>query len=449
MVLLISIVGHYAYRIATLTTKNLRYTPMEVSAKNGALNMSGYQFGHVEGYARKGGVKTDAKTKTKSTVMSGWDIVDEAERKEGATPHIEKPQPPILLFGVMPSVAMKEAAEWAEQAKDASGRKLRVDGLCLSAGVISFPAEKEGWPEYRDLTLERLKKKHGDRLRSAVEHTDEAYPHFHYYVVPKVGQRFDSIHEGYRAANEAKAKGLKKGEQNAAFKGAMREWQDDLHATCGVQFGLSRTGPRRQRLTREQWKEQQKANVLLGKNASNAKAMLDPRRIKEIVASVKPTHKAGLMGKGEDLYTLTEVEKILNAAVTYTRNVQYNAKIDFISATAKADAEINAEAASELASLKNQVVELKQTITEKETAFQELQASFDKRGTAISNAVHKVKQLEGQLDNALTLSVEWKTKYQQEHVKANGLERDLSDKVGELRELKREHGLDANFPKNW
>ena len=420
---------------------------MKVSAKNGALNMSGYQFGHVEGYARKGGVKTDSKTKTKSTVMSGWDIVDEAERKEGATPHIEKPQPPILLFGVMPSVAMKEAAEWAEQAKDASGRKLRVDGLCISAGVISFPAEKEGWSEYRDLAVEWLKKKYGDRLKSVVEHTDEAYPHFHFYVVPKVGQRFDSIHDGYRAANEAKAKGLKKGEQNTAYKGAMSAWQDDLHATCGVQFGLARTGPRRQRLTRAEWQEQQKAYRLLGKTAGNAKVKLDPKEMKAILESVKPTHKAGFMGKGEDLYTLDEVKEIVNAAALYTRREQYNAKMDFVAAAAKADAEINAEALQELGSLKNQVVELKQTIIEKEASINDLQASFDKRGTAISNAVHQVKQLEGQLDNALTLSVEWKSKYQQEHVKANGLARDLSDKEDELRELKREYGLDTGLPK--
>ena len=76
--------------------------------------MSGYQFGHVEGYARQGGFNA----KTKSSVMSGWDIIDEAERKEGATPHIETPQPPILHFGVKPSLAMKEAAEWADQTKD-------------------------------------------------------------------------------------------------------------------------------------------------------------------------------------------------------------------------------------------------------------------------------------------------------------------------------------------
>ena len=74
--------------------------------------------------------------------------------------------------------------------------------------------------------------------------------------------------------------------------------------------------------------------------------------MKAILESVKPTHKAGFMGKGEDLYTLDEVKEIVNAAALYTRREQYNAKMDFVAAAAKADAEINAEALRELGSLK-------------------------------------------------------------------------------------------------
>ena len=410
--------------------------------------MSGYQFGHVEGYARKGGVKTDSKTKTKTRVLSMWEISEEAERKDGATPHIEKPLPPILLFGVKPSAAMKEAADWAEQAKDASGRKLRVDGLCIAAGVVSFPEGRENdWPEYRDQAIEWLKMKYGEQLKSVVEHIDEKHPHIHFYVVPKIGERFDSVHDGYKAANQAKEKGTKKGEQNTAYKAAMRSWQDELYMAVGMRFGLARTGPRRQRLTREQWLIQQKASELLGKNASDEKVRLDPKQMKSILDSVKPTHSTGLIGKGEPLYTLAEVKEIVNKAATYTRNTQYNAKINFISAAAKAEAEINAEAASELDSLSGQVVRLKETIIEKDAVINGLQADFDKRGSAISNAAHRVKKLEEQVDNALASGVEWKAKYQQEHVKANGLVRDLSAKDDELRELKRERGLDTDLLK--
>ena len=235
------------------TTVNPQYTQIKVRANVGLKIMSGYQFGHVEGYARKGGMNS----KTNTRVMSMWEISEEAERKDGATPHIEKPQPPILQFGVMPSLAMKEAAKWADQTKDPLGRKFRLDGLCITAGVISFPSGKDGWPEYRDDAIEWLKEKYGDQLKSVVEHTDEAYPHIHFYAVPQIGDRFDSVHDGYRAANEAKTKELKKGAQNAAYKKAMKTWQDELHAACGAKYGLARTGPRRQRLTREQWKSRQ------------------------------------------------------------------------------------------------------------------------------------------------------------------------------------------------
>ena len=375
------------------------------------------------------------------------EIAAEAERHPDAIPHIEKPLPPILLFGVMPSEVVKEAEEWAQTAKDAIGRKLRIDGMCMDAGVVSFPADRiDEWPAYRDEAIEWLKKKYGDNLKSIVEHTDEPYPHIHFYVVPKKGEKFDSIHEGYAAMN-AVPKESPRIDRKTAFGVAMTAWQDEVYLAFGLKYGLARTGPRRQRLTRAEWQEQQKAYRLLGKTAGNAKVKLDPKEMKAILESVKPTHKAGFMGKGEDLYTLDEVKEIVNAAALYTRREQYNAKMDFVAAAAKADAEINAEALRELGSLKNQVVELKQTIIKKEASINDLQASFDKRGTAISNAAHQVKQLEAQLDNALTLSVEWRTKYQQEHVKANGLARDLSDKEDELRELKREHGLDTGLPK--
>lgn len=409
----------------------------------GQKTMSGYQFAHVDGYGRKGGKNGT----TKERVLSMSEIAAEAERHPDAIPHIENPQPPILRFGVLPSEVVKEAEEWAKTATDAIGRKLRIDGMCMDAGVVSFPADRiDEWPAYRDEAIEWLKTKYGDHLKSVVEHTDEPYPHIHFYVVPKKGEKFESIHEGYAAMN-AVPKEAPRIDRKNAFGKAMTAWQDEVYLAFGLKYGLARTGPRRQRLTRAEWQEQQKAYRLLGKTAGNAKVKLDPKEMKAILESVKPTHKAGFMGKGEDLYTLDEVKEIVNAAALYTRREQYNAKMDFVAAAAKADAEINAEALQELGSLKNQVVELKQTIIEKEASINDLQASFDKRGTAISNAVHQVKQLEGQLDNALTLSVEWKSKYQQEHVKANGLARDLSDKEDELRELKREYGLGAGIPK--
>ena len=92
---------------------------------------------------------------------------------------------------------------------------------------------------------------------------------------------------------------------------------------------------------------------------------LDPKEMKAILESVKPTHKAGFMGKGEDLYTLDEVKEIVNAAALYTRREQYNAKMDFVAAAAKADAEINAEGLAGAGFFEKQVTVLSNTITKK------------------------------------------------------------------------------------
>ena len=426
--------------------ENLTLYSNESRCKNGALTMSGYQFGHIEGYARQGGVKTDSITKTKSRVSSMWDIAEEAERSAGATPHIENPQPPILHFGVMPSVVMKEAAEWAEQAKDAVGRKLRVDGLCLAAGVISFPNErKEDWPEYRDAAINYLKKRYGDRLKSVIEHTDEEHPHIHFYLVPKVGERFDSVHDGYRAANEAKAAGAKKGEQNTAYRTAMKEWQDSLYQSFGLPFGLARLGPKRRRLTRKEWRIEQAATELLAKNIKPEAVSLSQQEFVSILNQQKPEHFAGVLGRGEPLYTAEQLRQAALDVAKTIRDRQLNTNINTFEIASKTVESAQANRTEELAGLQTEIAELKQKITEYETALNKLQASFDTRGTAISNAAHKVKQLEGQLDNVLTLSVEWKTKYQQEHLRANGFARDLSATEDELRKLKRERGIGSDL----
>ncbi len=494
--------------------------------------MSGYQFGHVEGYARQGGFNA----KTKSSVMSGWDIIDEAERKEGATPHIETPQPPILHFGVKPSLAMKEAAEWADQTKDPTGRKYRVDGLCLAAGVISFPADAEGWPEYRDEAIEWLKTKYGDNLKSVVEHTDEAYPHLHFYVVPKLGDRFDSVHDGYRAANEAKAQKLKKGAQNGAYKSAMKAWQDELHAACGVKFGLSRIGPRKQRLTRAQWKErkavgsqvaallqkatEQKAeaelqaaavlqsaerqaaallqdsqnqstdvlqSALEQKVQSELKA-LEVRKAAELQAAemvrkaeeqaqniemqaaellqragrekpvnvlnddinamidtVVPEHKAGLLRNGEDLYTRAQVVKIAGKTAVNAVQNQFKTMLDYAATTAlaiaKAKTEIDAETASELASLKKQITVFSNTITKKDAEIEGYKKELDTHGMYLRNAKRKIESVDEVVSKAEARATE-------QEERANRLAHSLNELEEEHAALKRELRSGPTYSKN-
>ena len=88
----------------------------------GLKTMSGFQFAHVDGYGRKGGKNG----KTKERVLSMSEIAAEAERHPDAIPHIEKPLPPILLFGVMPSEVVKEAEEGPKL------QRTRLGGNCGS-----------------------------------------------------------------------------------------------------------------------------------------------------------------------------------------------------------------------------------------------------------------------------------------------------------------------------
>lgn len=212
----------------------------------------GYQFIHLSGFARVAGAG-------KAGGHTIFSIAGEAERRPGECPHVPVPQPPTLIFGVMPAEAAVMAQKWAEESKDAVGRGIRKDGLCLAAGVISWPADRPEpeWAAYRDNTLKWLQKQYDDRLKSVVEHRDEAHKHIHYFVVPRPGEKFDVLHPGRAAAAQAKAAGLKKGEQNKVYKEAMRAWQADFHREVSQGHGLTRLGPRRRRLTRAEWKAEQ------------------------------------------------------------------------------------------------------------------------------------------------------------------------------------------------
>lgn len=221
-----------------------------------------YQFIHFDSYARHGSKQSKTVTKkngdkitTTKQVKSIGEILEEQARIDRACPHIDEPRRPGLLYGVPPMEVLPMVENWAENAKDAQGRKLRKDGLCALIGVASLPREMEdNFPEFAEDTLAWLKEKYGDRLKSVVVHDDEAHPHLHFTVVPRIGERFDEIHDGYKASKQAKQEGKKKGDQNLAYIEAMRAVQDDFSNQVAMSHGLTRIGPGRRRLTRAQWK---------------------------------------------------------------------------------------------------------------------------------------------------------------------------------------------------
>ena len=137
-----------------------------------------------------------------------------------------------------------------------------------------------------------LQKEYGKALLCVVAHLDEAHPHLHFYAVPEDGQRFDSIHAGYRAQNgltgDRGNRSVSKNEKadirargKFAYATAMREWQDRLQEDVGRFYGLARVGPRLQRVTRVEY--------LAGKTAlqDEGKRLRELERQEVTVAALK------------------------------------------------------------------------------------------------------------------------------------------------------------------
>lgn len=235
-----------------------------------------YQFIHVDSYGREGSTQTKtsmdkhgAKVTTTTKSRSASDILNEQWREDGACPHIENPRKPGLLYGVEPADVLPIMNQWADQAKDAQGRKLRKDGHCILIGVASLPRSMEdNFPEFAEDTLIWLKEKYGDRLKSVVVHDDEAHPHLHFSVVPNIGEKFEDIHDGFKASKKAKTDGKLKSDQNYSYKEAMRNYQDEFSKNVAMAHELTRIGPGRRRLTRSQWHAEKKQAAYFA-NAKN------------------------------------------------------------------------------------------------------------------------------------------------------------------------------------
>lgn len=284
--------------------------------------MAGYQFFHVEAYAREESTKGRTQTKKNSdgTYTSKevakekrgnvrW-VIAEAKREQDSCYHIDSPQPPVVLLGNLDQVEA-EATKWAEESTDAQGRKLRKDAHCLLAGVISLPREQEeNWEQFKAKSLDWLKEKYGDNLRCVIAHEkDESHPHLHFYCVAKKGQKFEDLHEGKRAQKELKKKNPKatKQEQNIAFAEAMRATQDDFANRVGQRFGLARIGPGRRRLTRAQWQAEQKQAEALQKTLSKKNAYKKHYKKQAIAEAQQAIEQAKEQARAEGLAEAQQV----------------------------------------------------------------------------------------------------------------------------------------------
>ncbi len=220
-----------------------------------------FQFAHLETYARRPAVR--AKGDQKHSVA---DILSEASRTSGHCPHVPNPGEPEVVVGLHPTELLAQLDALVKQRKVAGRKRNRLDVHVLAAAVYSWPEVVEYVDRQRfdQFVLDTLEwhRRHVGPIDSAVIHRDETYPHLHIYTVSADAR---GLSPGYRARREAEAAGKSAGHQKAAYCMAMeKEWQDVFYAEVGAPNGLDRFGPKRQRLTRAEFRAAKLARLEAG-----------------------------------------------------------------------------------------------------------------------------------------------------------------------------------------
>jgi len=207
------------------------------------------------------------------------EVIAEAKREVGNCPHVENPSDPILLYGVdldtVENMALNYHAKTKTKDKNGKEKKLRSDANVILSGVVSLNRDNENiWEDYKNDSIKYLKEKYGDKLKSVIEHTDESHPHFHFYCIQDPGDVFDLIHDGKKASLEARSKNKLKGEQNTAYINAMRKYQEDFFLNVSSKYGLTKDGPKRKRLSRDDYLNQKREIELLNQLKQKAETEL-------------------------------------------------------------------------------------------------------------------------------------------------------------------------------
>jgi hypothetical protein len=246
------------------------------------MTQTAIQFIHLEAHSMKKGSK-------RQTVH---DVISEAARVEGFCPHIETPRPPIIIDGISLQALRKRHDFMLSRARLTTtkgvSRKIREDQLTMLSCIVSCPITpkqaasdpdaKAAVKLLRKLALEFLQNKFGGQLTTVVVHVDEAYIHFHGYILPNnTSMSAARIHPGLRAKSELQASLLAKGMSradsnrvgNRAYCDAMRTFQDDYAAEVGIPCGQARLGPQRMRYTRSEWNARQRDAKTLAAKEQN------------------------------------------------------------------------------------------------------------------------------------------------------------------------------------
>jgi flagellar biosynthesis GTPase FlhF len=267
--------------------------------------MSGPQFAHIQTWSRK----------PNKAGQSIDHIIAEANRDPEFSTHVENPAPPRFLLGNPATFAADHAAHVAARSTIAimadgsqKSRAIRTDRHTMASIVMSYPVPRSAivsdeakakLAAWEQRNLDWLRESYGDQLRVALAHDDENHPHLHAWLLPEdPGADATTLHPGKVAKKEvearAKAENVENREAvklgNRALKAAMTIWQDEYHAAVGGPEGLTRSGPKRRRLSREQWQAEKataQAHKAALERAEGAQASADTADLRVIAAEAR------------------------------------------------------------------------------------------------------------------------------------------------------------------
>jgi hypothetical protein len=181
-------------------------------------------------------------------------IVAEADREPEFCKHVAQPQKPRWFVGSSQSILDQVAAHMATSTPikrrddTLAQRKRRTDHRCLVAGVASWPDSIEWFScskdreraaqvrEWVNATIAWLQRRFDAALAGVVFHTDENYPHLHFFCAGDA----NDLHPGLRAEFEDGRRLSSKTEKQRRYKAAMRAFLDDYHAQVAGHFQLER-----------------------------------------------------------------------------------------------------------------------------------------------------------------------------------------------------------------
>jgi hypothetical protein len=356
-----------------------------------------HQFIHINSYS------LTTPKKAKEGGHSVKSIVGEANRVPGNHPHVKEPLPPVLLHGKPLDDLEQTCESWAASMTDAKGRKLRKDALCLVAGVVSAPAEiGDGWAAFRDESVAYLKRKYGDQLQTVVEHTDEDQPHIHFYVVPKPGARFETIHEGRAASDAIPAKGTK-ASREIAYNAAMTRFQDDFSEAVALRHGMDRLGPGAPRVTRAEAVKRKETRKELG-----------AQLVREVKVAVEKGERRGFaQGKAKGLQA-GEAEGIEQAKSQFEKRSLFAKLTDFVKG------------------LTRENDDLRRKLETSESARTGLREKFDELKTKASGYFNQLKKVMPELELLRSKQV----KFEQQDEQVRKLLSDLAVQKAQLSSAK-------------